>query len=65
MIPLELKEVICNLRNYDFDIHGSYKMDKKEAEKIIKAIEEMESNNRNIHQAAGQSEDKDVLMRAT
>ena len=41
-MDIRLKEVLCNLKNYDFDILGNYKMDKKEAQKLIDALEELE-----------------------
>lgn len=41
MIPLELIEFLHNLKDRDFDICGSYKIDKTEADKLIKAIERL------------------------
>ena len=42
MIPIELLELKHNLEDRDWDYCSTYKMDKNEAEKIIKALEEME-----------------------
>ena len=42
MVDLRLVEFKNNLRNFDFDILGSYKIDKNEADKIIAAIENMD-----------------------
>lgn len=39
-MDIRIKEVINNLKNYDFDILGNYKMDGAEAKKLIEAIEE-------------------------
>ena len=41
-MDIRLKEVLCNLKNYDFDILGSYKIDNNEAQKLIDALEELE-----------------------
>ena len=41
-MDIRLKEILCNLKNYDFDILGNYKMDKKEAQKLIDTLEELE-----------------------
>ena len=41
-MDIKLKEVLCNLKNYDFDILGSYKIDKNEAQKLIDALEDIE-----------------------
>lgn len=38
MMDLRLKEFYVNLKNYDFDVHGSYKIDENEAKKLIAAI---------------------------
>ena len=36
---LKLKEVYVNLKNYDFDALGNYKMDQREAQKIIDYVD--------------------------
>ena len=41
-MDIRLKEVLCNLKNYDFDILGSYKLDKNEAQKLIDVLEDIE-----------------------
>lgn len=41
-IDLRVREIYVNLKNYDFEVHGSYKMDKSEASKFISWFEEME-----------------------
>lgn len=41
MIPIELKELASNLKNRDYEVNGAYKVDKQEAEKIVKAIEKL------------------------
>lgn len=38
-MDIEAKEVLVNLKNYDFDALGNYKMDKREAEKLIRVLE--------------------------
>lgn len=40
-VELLAKEVLVNLKNYDFDIFGYYKMDHKEADKLIYVLETM------------------------
>lgn len=42
---IRLREIYVNLKNYDFDINGSYKMEQAEANKFIECFEEMEENN--------------------
>lgn len=42
MTDLRLKEIYSNLKNYDWNIFPSYKMDKVEARKYCEAIEDME-----------------------
>lgn len=49
-MDLGLIEVYNNLKNFDFDILGNYKMDQREAQKIIDYVEkqkgaENEKNN--------------------
>ena len=41
-MDIRLKEVLTNLKNYDFCILGNYKMDKNEAQKLIDALEDIE-----------------------
>lgn len=41
-IDLRLKEIYVNLKNFDFEVFGSYKMDKNEADKFMRCVEEME-----------------------
>jgi hypothetical protein len=36
-----LTEIYVNLKNHDFDTCGSYKMDKKEAEKFVRVYKEI------------------------
>lgn len=36
-----LTEIYVNLKNYDFDTCGNYKMDKKEAEKFVRVYKEI------------------------
>lgn len=38
MIFLELMELLHNLKEFDFEIHDKYQIDKKEAEKLIRAL---------------------------
>ena len=38
-VDLRLKEVYVNLKNFDFELHGNYKMDQQEAQKIIDYVE--------------------------
>lgn len=40
-MDIGLQEVYVNLKNYDFDVLGSYKMDPKEAQKIIDYVERL------------------------
>ena len=40
-MDLGLIEVYNNLKNYDWDILGNYKMDKREAQKIIDYVERL------------------------
>lgn len=35
---LQVKEVMVNLKNHDFDVLGAYKMDEKEAKKLLDAF---------------------------
>lgn len=42
-MPIELKELLHNLRDRDWNVNPVYKMDENEAEKIIKALEELEN----------------------
>lgn len=39
-MDLRIKEVMCNLKNYNFDELGSYKMDEMEARKLLDGLEE-------------------------
>ena len=39
--PIELKEVIVNLKNHDFDTLGHYRMDQKEAQKLMNALDDL------------------------
>lgn len=41
MNPIELKEVIVNLKNHDFDTLGHYRMDQKEAQKLMNALDDL------------------------
>lgn len=38
-LKLDATEVLVNLKNYDFDALGNYKMDQREAEKLMKVLE--------------------------
>lgn len=40
-MDLRIKEVICNLRNYNFDELGPYKMDELEARKLLDGLFDM------------------------
>lgn len=40
-MDIGLQEIYVNLKNYDFDILGNYKMDQKEAQKIIDYVENL------------------------
>lgn len=42
MLPLELKEFMHNIKNHDYDICGQYKVDKNEADKVIKQLERLD-----------------------
>ena len=42
MLPLELKEFMHNIKDHDYDICGQYKVDKSEADKIIKQLERLD-----------------------
>lgn len=41
-LKLKAKEVLINLKNYDFDALGNYKMDEREARKLIRVLEKYE-----------------------
>jgi hypothetical protein len=43
-MDIRLIEFYKNLKNWDFDISSSYKVDENEADKIIKAIEDMQKS---------------------
>lgn len=38
-MDIGLQEIYVNLKNFDFDILGNYKMDQREAQKIIDYVE--------------------------
>ena len=38
-MDIRIKEVMCNLKNYDFDVLGAYRMDKREAQKLLDVLE--------------------------
>lgn len=40
-MDLRIKEVMCNLKNYNFDELGSYKMDEMEARKLLDGLFDM------------------------
>ena len=40
-MPIELKEFLVNLKNWDFDISSSYQIDENEGQRIIKALEKL------------------------
>ena len=42
-MDIRLKEILHNLKDYDFDILGSYRLDANEAQKLISALEELEN----------------------
>ena len=46
MIPIEILELKHNLEDRDWDYCSTYKMDKNEAEKIIKAIDGLQTRNK-------------------
>lgn len=39
-MDIRIKEVMCNLKNYSFDVLGAYRMDKREAQKLLHGLEE-------------------------
>lgn len=39
-MDIRIKEVMCNLKNYSFDVLGAYRMDKREAQKLLDGLEE-------------------------
>lgn len=43
MLPLELKEFLHNIKDHDYDICGQYKIDKNEADKVIKQLERLDN----------------------
>ena len=43
-IDIRIREIYVNLKNYDFDVCGSYKMDASEAKKFVEWFEEMEED---------------------
>jgi hypothetical protein len=45
-MPVELKELLHNLKDRDWDANPVYKIDENEANKYIKAIEELEEKER-------------------
>ena len=42
MLSLELKEFLHNIKDHDYDICGQYKVDKNEADKVIKQLERLD-----------------------
>lgn len=40
-MPIELKELLHNLKDRDWDVNPIYKIDENEAKKIISAIEKV------------------------
>ena len=40
IMDVRIKEVMCNLKNFDFEVFGAYKMDKQEAKKLLTALKE-------------------------
>lgn len=57
---IELKELLHNLRDRDWDVNPVYKIDENEGRKIISALESLEQKEILIDggNAAGQTEDK-------
>ena len=45
-MDIRLKELLHNLKDHDFDVCGQYKVDENEANKVIKAIEGIETVNK-------------------
>lgn len=43
MLPIELKEFLHNIKDHDFDMCGQYKIDKNEADKVIKQLERLDN----------------------
>lgn len=41
-MPLELKELLHNLKDRNWDVNPVYQIDENEGQKIIKALEELE-----------------------
>lgn len=49
-MDLRVKEVICNLKNYNFDVNGTYRMDEMEAKKLLDGLEASNFSENNIFQ---------------
>ena len=45
-MDIRLRELLHNLKDHDFDVCGQYKVDENEANKVIKAIEGIETVNK-------------------
>lgn len=42
LTDIRFRELKSNLKNHDFDVNGSYKLDELEAKKILSFIDEMQ-----------------------
>lgn len=47
-MPVELKELLHNLKDRNWEIHPKYDIDENEARKYIKAIEELEEREKAV-----------------
>ena len=54
-MSIELKEFLVNLKNWDFEICGSYKIDENEASKITYAIEQTELKMLSLEKFSGRN----------
>lgn len=43
-LPIELREFAHNIKDHDYDSCGQYKIDENEARKLIKALEEVQTD---------------------
>ena len=45
-MDIRLTEFYNNLKNFDFDVHGYYKVDISEAKKIMAALDELKEKSK-------------------
>ena len=57
-MTIELKEFLVNLRNWDFEICGSYKIDENEASKITYALTQVELELLSLEKFSGRNKGK-------